>query len=306
MTAAASKKELETQARAAASEAASDARAEAYEQARKAQASAQKLDDARQKAIADAKDRWQVFSVHVWLTPFNRFEFGPWRHQRNRGKSRQYTSDMDIFAEVIEDGETSGVIGYRKELWKEKTGTDKRLVFKLFSDSLNWRASMDLMLARSVQQTLGARGIPVASYAINTADDDFLVTLERSANKWPLLPENYSFFVMDGGSPRFYRLRRDLIDIGGDYKLIAQNGERVGYIDGAFFTIGGRWRCGVRADHADPRVLTVMKLFAGLVSFNGEATRHVRRLARGVKRGQIDPAIQRQESDLYLNPRRIR
>lgn len=306
MTATAKKDKAEIQARAAAAEAASDASAEAYERARNAQASAQKLDDAKRKAVAAAKDKWQKFQVHVWLTPFNRFEFGPWRHQRNRGVSRQYTSDMDIFAEVIEDGETTGVIGYRKELWKDKTGTDKRLVCKLFSETLNWRASMDLMLARSIQQTLGARGLPVSSYAINSADDDSLVTLERSANKWPLLPENYSFFVMDGGSPRFYRLRRDLIDIGGDYKLIAQNGERVGYIDGAFFTIGGRWRCGVRADHADPRVLTVVKLFASLISFNGEATRHIKRLANGIRQGHVDPAIQRQESDLYLNPRRIR
>jgi hypothetical protein len=306
MSAVAKNDEAEREARAAAAETASVARAEAYEEAKKAQATAQKIDEAKRGAVAEAQNRWLEFSVNVWLTPFNRFEFGPWRHQRNKGKSRQFTSDMDIFAEVIENGETSGVIGYRKELWKDQSGTEKRLVCKLFSESLNWRASLDMMVGRSLQQTLGARGVPVTSYAINSADDDFLVILERSANKWPLLPENYSFFYMDGNSPRFYRLKRNLIDIGGDYKLIAPSGERVGFIDGALFTIGGHWSCGVRADHADPRVLTVMKLFASLISFKGEATRHIKRLARDLKHGRLDPTIKRQEADLYLNPRRIR
>lgn len=306
MSATAKQKDIESKARAAAADAAAVARNEAYEEAKKAQATAQKIDDARHQAVADAKQQWHQFTVQVWLTPFNRIEFGPWKHQRNRGKSRQFTTDMDVFAEIIENGEPSGVLGYRKELWKEKTGTDKRLVFKMFSETLNWRASMDMMIGRSIQQTLGARGIPVTCFSVNTSDDDFLVTLERSANKWPFLPENYSFFVITDGTPRFYRLRRDLIDIGGDYKLIDQNNERVGFIDGALFTVGGRWRCGVRADHADPRILTVMKMFTGLVAFRGEATRHVKRLARDVRYGRIDPNIQRQEADLYLNPRRVR
>ena len=65
---------------------------------------------------------------------------------RNRAKSRQFTSDMDIFAEVIENGERTGLLGYREDLWKKSTGMDKRLVFKLFNETLNWRATMDLMI----------------------------------------------------------------------------------------------------------------------------------------------------------------
>ncbi len=91
---------------------------------------------------------------------------------------------------------------------------DKRLVFKLFSETLNWRATMDLMIGRSLQQTIGARGLPVMTYSINTDDDHFIVYLERSANKWPLLPENFSFFIMRDGKPQFYRLKRDLINLG--------------------------------------------------------------------------------------------
>jgi hypothetical protein len=213
---------------------------------------------------------------------------------------------MDIFAEIIENGTRTGVLGYRKEIWKDASGMDKRLVFKLFSDTLNWKASMDMMLGRSIQQTLGARGVPVTTYSINTSEDDYLVYLERSANKWPLMPENFSFFLMEGGEPKFYRFRRDFINLGGDYTLINQHGEHVGHIDGAILTIGGRWRCKVRGDHADPRLIQVMKLFTGMIVFNRQARRHVKALAHDIRDGRIKPDIQRQEADLYMNPRRVR
>lgn len=307
MTAAAAKNDpVEVEARAAAAEAASDARADVRDQASKAKVSVSKLETAKKAATKAAKDKWVDFTVNVWITPFNSVEFGFWKRDRNKGKSRQFTTDMDVFAEILENGERTGVLGFRKELWNDAKGMDKRLVFKLFSETLNWRASMDLMLGRSIQQTLGARGLPVTTYSINTSDDDFLVTLERSANKWPFMPEHFSFFIMDDGVPKFYRFRRDIINLGGDYTLVDQTGDTVGYVNGAVLTIGGNWRCSVRGDHADPRILMVMKLFAGMIVFNGEARRHVKKIARDVRAGRIQPDIQRQEADLYMNPRRVR
>lgn len=310
MTSSALKKDpVEVEAKAAAAEAATVARDEVRDQATKEEpvkAAVSKLEKTSKGAMKDAKKMWHDFNVDVWLTPFNSIEFGPWKRDRNRGKSRQFTSDMDIFAEVIENGERTGVLGYRKELWKDATGTDKRLVLKLFSETLNWKASMDMMLGRSIQQTLAARGLPVTTYSINTSEDDYLVTLERSAYKWPLLPENFSFFLMREGEPRFYRFRRDYINLGGDYTLIDQRGEHVGHINGAILTIGGRWRCKLRSDHIEPRLLQVMKLFTGMVSFNSQARRHVKSVARDIQDGRLKPDIQRQEADLYMNPRRVR
>jgi hypothetical protein len=295
---------------AAAADAASVARDEARAQS-KAQASddiskVEKLAKAKKSAIDAAKQKWHDFTVNVWLTNFNRFEFGFWKTERNKGKSRQFTSDMDIYAEIIENGESTGVIGYRKELWKDAEGMEKRLVLKLFSDTLNWRASMDMMVGRSLQQTLGAHGLPVTCYSINTTDDDFIIYLERSAHKWPLLPESFSFFLMGEDGPRFYELRRDLINLGGDYTLYDQTGDAVGHVDGALLTLGGKWSCTVRGDHADSRLMSVMKLFAGSVVFNGQARRHIKRIAQDVRAGRVQPAIQRQETDLYQNPRRVR
>jgi len=310
MTASAQKKDpAEAAANAAAAEAAHDAKAEALERSASdaaATTAVAKLKQAEKAATNDARKKWHDFQVQVWITNFNSIEFGPWKRERNRGKSRQFTTDMDIFAEIVENGVRTGVLGYRKELWKEASGMNKRLVFKLFSDTLNWKASMDMMLGRSIQQTLAAHGLPVTTYSINTSEDDYLVYLERSAYKWPLLPESFSFFLMNGGEPRFYRFRRDLINLGGDYTLIDQHGEHVGHVDGAILTIGGKWHCKVRGDHADPRLLQVMKLFTGMIVFNRQARRHVKALAYDIRDGRVKPDIQRQEADLYMNPRRIR
>jgi hypothetical protein len=249
---------------------------------------------------------WAEFIVDVWITNFHWVKFGLYKHSRNQAKSRQFTSDMDIFAEVIEHGQTTRLLGYREDLWRKHAGMDRRLVLKLFSETLNWRASMDLMVGRSLQLTLGARGLPVTAFSINIDEHDDVVYLERSANKWPLAPEHFSFFLLDDGQPQFYRLKRDVIDLGGDYTLFSHRDDVVGRLDGKVFTLGGKWRGRVHPDHANPRLLAVLQLFCGMLIFNGSCRRHVHRIARDVRAGRYEPKIEKQEADLYMNPRRVR
>lgn len=253
-----------------------------------------------------AADGWRQFKLDVWITDLNSIEFGIYRHSRNRAKSRQFSTDMDVFAEISEDGQRTGLIAYREDLWKQKTGMDRRLVLRLFSDKLNWRATMDLMIGRSLQLTLGARGIPVLSYAVNLHEDKTIIYLERSANKWPVLPENFSFFVIRDGKPVFYRLRHDFFSVGGDYTLYDERDRKVGHLDGRLFSLGGYWTGKVRADHADSKVMTVMKLFAGAIGFNSACRRHIKRLAADVRAGKMEPKLERYEAEYYLNPRRVR
>jgi hypothetical protein len=249
---------------------------------------------------------WHEFQVNVWLTNFNDVEFGIYKHSRNQAKSRQFTADMDIFAEVTEGGKRTALLGYRADMWKKSAGIDRRLVMKLFTDKMNWHASMDLMLGRSLQETIGARGVPVTCYSLNIGSHDFVVQLERAANKWPCLPENFSFFLMDEGKPRFYRLRRAFINLGGDYTLFDERDRVVGYIDGRLVTIGGYWQGYVRTDHASAHLVTVLQMFCGMLAFNRGVRRHVRGLHRQIRDGADLPKLQRQETDLYMNPRRVR
>jgi hypothetical protein len=268
-----------------------------------------KLREADEKAVAGramSDARWHRFDVNIWITNLNSYEFGIYKRSRNRAKSRQFSTDMDIFAEVIENGKRSGLLGYREDLWKNQTGMDKRLAVKLFTESLNWRASMDLLIGRSLQLTVGARGIGVMSYAINNSDDSGIIYLERSANKWPILPENFSFFIVRDGKPCFYRLRHDFFSVGGDYTLYNERDQMVGHIDGKIIALGGYWKCKVLKEHADKPLLTVMKMFTGTIGFKSGCRRHMRKLWKEVRAGRLEPKIERQEAEFYLNPRRVR
>ncbi len=266
------------------------------------------------KATASGKDgkkaaRWHEFEVALWITDLNTTEVGVYQHSRNRAKSRQFTSDMDIFAEVKVNGERTGLIGYREDLWEEKTGMDKRLVVKLFTASMNWKATMDLMVGRSLQLTHGAKGLPVTAFSINLDDHDQLIQLERSAAKWPGMPENFSFFVLKDlkdGRPSFYRLRRNWISIGDDYILYDGQDRQIGKLNGRVINLGGKWKVQIEPEHADPRLDMVIQLFCGMLKFNDNCQQHLADLIGNVHSGKFHPKLETQETDLYLNPRRVR
>ena len=107
-------------------------------------------------------------------------------------------------------------------------------------------------------------------------------------------------------NPVFYRLRRDLIDIGGDFTLYDATDNKIGRLDGKVFSLGGKWRCRILREHADPRLLHVLKLFAAREVFARDIRHHLKSLWRGRARRPIIPSIDRQEADLYMNPRRMR
>ena len=109
----------ELEADAAAAEAAREAKAEVLERAGVERAPPRAA-TAPKRAKTSVKTQWAEFTVDVWITNFNSVEFGIYKHSRNRAKSRQFTSDMDIFAEVIENGERTGLLGYREDLWTQE------------------------------------------------------------------------------------------------------------------------------------------------------------------------------------------
>ena len=189
---------IQLEADAAAAEAAREARADVMERAVTVENAATLPKESRaSRRLKKRKAEWSEFTVNVWITNLNSVEFGIYKHSRNRAKSRQFTTDMDVFAEVTQDGERTGLLAYREDLWRKNAGMDKRLVFKLFNETVNWRATMDLMIGRSLQLTLGARGLPVTCFSVNTGDHEQMVYIERSANKWPLMPEYFSFFLLE-------------------------------------------------------------------------------------------------------------
>jgi hypothetical protein len=265
--------------------------------------------EAAGRAKATPKSRKRTFVVDLWVTDLNTTEVGLYRHSRYKAKSRQFTSDMDIFAEVLEDGERVGLLGYRSELWDTKQGMDRRLVMKLFTPSMNWRATLDMMLGRSLQLTHGAKGIPIPAFSVNLTDHDQIIQLERSANKWPGMPENYSFFVMKDlkdGRPQFYRLRRNWVNIGDDYILYDEHNKQIAKLNGRVLNLGGKWVVEIEDGESDTRLDMVLQLFCGMLKFHDGCRNHLTDLYGEIKRGKMQPKLETQETDLYMNPRRTR
>ena len=256
--------------------------------------------------IASKTRRYRQFKINLWLTGINDVELGILPHTQNRAKSDQFTKDMDVLGEVIEDGERTGVVAYRESLWRDKSDAHRRLVFKLFSKTINWRATMEMTIGRSLQLTLGSGGVPVTAYSVNLARHDQMIHVERSAHQWPFFPEKFSFFLMEGSTSRFYTLRQNLISVGSDYSILDHRGRRIGYIDGKLFTVSGSWNVHLAEAHNDPRLVDVLQLFCTMLKFNKSARAHIQRLAQSIKRGRTEIDLDHHEKDLYANPRRRR
>jgi hypothetical protein len=253
------------------------------------------------KANGRAQER--SFTVDMWWTDLNDVEIGFFIHSRHRAKSREFTQDSDVIGEVLEGGERTGLISYREGLWKSENPGEKRLVLKLFTPSMNWRASMDMLVGRSVQLSAGAGGFPVTAYSIHIDGLDQVIQLERSARKWPGQPEQFSFLVMENGEARLYTLRHDWIDISGSYTLFDQTGARIARLTGHLFDLGGRWDV-MLSERCSPYLVTILQLVGAMLKFNAAARRHVDRLTHEVTSGAIKLALEKHEADLYLNPRR--
>ncbi|MEM6535844.1 MAG: hypothetical protein AAGA24_02870 [Pseudomonadota bacterium] len=258
------------------------------------------------KADKPAKTNYREFKVDLWATDFNDAEIGIYQRARNEAASDQFTKDMEIIGQVVEDGERTGLLAFRRELWREDKNFDRRLVIKMFSEKLSWRGSLELMMGRSLQLTLGSSGVSVPAYSMNLARHEQIIQLERSANKWPFMPEKFSFFLLTKNGPRFYKLRRNVIAIGADYTLYDQKGRKIGQLDHRIINLGGAWRVKLDKAHSHAQLERAIQLFCTMLKFNGQSRRHVSRMAEAVLRGRLKPAIDHHEEDLYLNPRRRR
>lgn len=253
-----------------------------------------------------AKGRYRRFKVDLWATSVNDVEIGIMRQTQHRAKTSQFTKDMDVIGQVRDqDNKRTGILAYRYGLWN-KEGAQKRLVIKLFSDKMYWRATMDMMVGRSLQLTHGADGVPMTAYSVNIARNEQVIQIERSADKWLFWPEKFSFFILDEEGPRYYKLKQNLLSIGRDYILYDQRDKRIGYLDGKLVSFGGLWKVKIRAEENDPKLDAAIQLFCGHLRFNKAARRHVKAMADDIRAGKLKPRLDHYEKDLYMNPRRAR
>ncbi|MEQ3649498.1 hypothetical protein [Hyphomonas sp.] len=253
-----------------------------------------------------AKPKYKKFKVDLWATDLNFTEIGIMKHTQHEAASDQFTKDMEILGQIKENRERTGILAYRKEVWKAEEGMKRRLVLKLFSETMNWRGSVELLMGRSLQLSIGAKGTPVPAYSVNLSRHDQIIQLERSAQKWPFFPEKFSFFIDTNDGPRFYRLRRNVIGIGADYTLYDDRGRNIGKLDHRIINLGGTWNVKVEATQTYAKLETVLQMFCAMLKFNRAARRHVAKEVEQIYRGRSVRQLDHHERDLYHNPRRRR
>ncbi|MEM8634063.1 MAG: hypothetical protein AAGF33_03720 [Pseudomonadota bacterium] len=251
------------------------------------------------------KYKQRKFKVDLWATDFNTAEIGIMKRTQNEAASDQFTKDMDIIGQTVDGGKREALIAYRKELWDKNKDFDRRLVIKLFSETLGWRGTMEMMVGRSLQLSTGA-GVPVPAFSLNLSRHEQIIEVERCARKWPFLPERFTFFIQGKSGPRFYSLRRKMFSIGADYRLFDHQGRHIGGIDHRIINLGGSRIVRIDAAHSNAKLETVLELFSAMLKFNRASKRHVGKLCQKVRDGKISPTLTHREKNLYYNPRRRR
>lgn len=252
-----------------------------------------------------ANVRWTKFKVDLWATDFNDVELGILRDTQRQAESRQFTKDMNVIGQVLENGERTHLIGWREGLWDENEGVQKRLVLKLFTDSMNWKGSLDQMMGRSLQLT-HASGVPTPAFSVNLARHEQVIQLERCARKIPFFPQAFSFFILDDDGARIFRLRQKRFSIGADYVLYDQRNRKIAEIDRRLWNLGGAWKVKILSDAMDADLQSTLTLFCAMQRFNRKCRREIRKLYGQVEKADEPVKLDHQEEDLYMNPRRVR
>ena len=255
-------------------------------------------------AKSRAKSKRRKVKVDFWATDLNTAEIGIMKRTQNEAASDQFTKDMELYGQTVIDGRREALIGYRQELWDGSEGFERRLVIKLFSETLGWRGTAEMMLGRSLQLSLSSGGQALPVFSINLARHDQLIQLERVAKTLPFTPERFSFFIQNKSEVKFYTLRRHMFSWGSDYSLYDQKGRKIGVLDHQLLNLGGAWMMRIDPAHQDRKLEAVLELICAVLKFNRAGRKHIKQLSEQVLRGKVKADLDHDEEDLYRNPRR--
>ena len=251
-----------------------------------------------------AKTKRRKVKVDFWATDLNTAEIGIMKGREGEDGAEEGASGREGDVQTVIDGKREALIGYRQELWDGSEGFERRLVIKLFSETLGWRGSAEMMLGRSLQLSLSAGGQALPVFSINLARHDQLIQLERVSKTLPFMPERFSFFIQNKSEVNFYTLRRHLFSMGADYSVYDQKGRKIGVLDHQLVNLGGAWMVRIDPAHQDRKLEAVLELICAVLKFNRAGRKHVKKLSEQVLRGKIKADLDHDEENLYRNPRR--
>lgn len=235
-----------------------------------------------------------------------------------RAKSRQFSRDADIIGKIDEGRwiakkekvgpiEKTGFIILRSSLWSKEDELDRRLVVKLFSDSGNWLATMEEMVAEEYALSFAA-DMPLVSFVVLSEENE-IVTWVRQLKRGSASTENFSFYILGPkGSFEVFRIEGARVSFGDDFNVIRLNGHQVvAKIDSKFGDVGGEFTVTIR----DPVLAEnewfcrVLQCFSVMIAFRGAIREKIDKGFNKWKKGKFEPKQHRYEFSLLANPRKL-
>ncbi|MHA2503348.1 MAG: hypothetical protein ACXAE3_10810 [Candidatus Kariarchaeaceae archaeon] len=247
-------------------------------------------------------------TVDLWKTGMHSVEVGIKKQAEHRAKSRQFTSDSDLIGEYdYKEGKSKGYLSIRNDPWKAEP-TKQRLILKMFTESMNWKGTLEEIVAVGLSRTLAVGG-GMPAFSVNLTNHDSLIRVEKMFKPKSFNKPMYVFMIAENNTLHSYRIESERMSVGSDWKVFDKYGHKVAEIDGAALNVGGKWKIKIEDKFPlHPIFDEMLILFSGLARYVDDIGSRLEKVADMLdeKDSNTDLVIDSDEIGLYNNPRRMK
>jgi hypothetical protein len=254
-------------------------------------------------------------TIDTWKTDLHGEEIGIKQKEQWMSKSRAFTRDMDIIGRIIEDEKNMGLLCIRKNIWSgksregESNKLDSRLILRIFSDSGQWKGSIEEMVTWELGQSIAVDN-PLPQFTAIMPIYDYVVPI-RKVHQRATIRENYSFELINAKNFNvdIFELRSERISIGSDWNVLYRNikGEKkIADLDTKKLDLGGKVHIKIyEKQFADNEPLkTSLILFSSTIRYQDEIKNNIKNRLESVRKGELKISPKKSELWLMRNPRR--
>ncbi len=243
------------------------------------------------------------YEVDFHKTGMHGYAMGVRQKQQHMSKSRQFSKDLDIYGEVKRDGESIGFVGIRENAWKDDELSQRRLILKYFSKTMNWKGTMELMVGRSIVNSIVMES-PAPVFTINLPRHDFLMDLRRirPAKMNPGL--NFGLELIDEEKLSVIQFDDKRLRPGDDFTIKTGKGKKVGDIDSKVLNIGGKVDFKIEEESLEIHGLeSCTVLFVAMLRWKSDLDDLIEKQIKAYEKGELGK-LDNHELDAMTNPRR--